>query len=63
MFEPMAALMPMYLAMALHRLFGKPSIFNPDATLLWMVPRLPIMMMIVLHEYGVAILISSLSGW
>ena len=41
MLEPMAALTPMYLAIALQHLFGKPSIFKLDASLLWMVPRLP----------------------
>ena len=59
----MAALTPMYLAIALQLLFGKPSIFKPDASLLWMVPRLPTIKTIVLHEYGVATLMSSLSGW
>ena len=41
MLELMAAQTPTYSAIALQSLFGKPSIFEPDITLLWMVPRLP----------------------
>ena len=33
MLEPIAALSPMYLAIALQRLFGKPSIFKSDASI------------------------------
>ena len=60
MLEPMAALTPMYLATALQCLFGKPGIFKPDVSLLWMVPRLPTIKTIVLHEYGVATLLSAI---
>ena len=61
-FEPMAALMLKYLAMALLLQVSNPSIFNPGTTFLWTHPVDPMKMMTILHEYVLSRLMSSHKG-